>query len=363
MMTNDAVRMSLEEVHETSRSLLLAQGFGEVHASAIARTVTAAERDECRHHGLFRIPFYVNAVKVGHASGVVEPELSDLSPSVLRINAKRGFSPLALERSYEPLIARAKQQGIAALAINNAVHLGSLWPETQHLAEAGLVALAFVSAAPYVAPAGGTSRLFGTNPMSFAWPRADTLPLVFDQASSACARGEIQVRLRDGVPLEQNWALGPDGKPTTDAKQALDGAQLPFGGAKGSSIALMIELLAGPLIGDTLSYEAGEDDKTGTGAPCKGEFIIAIDPVRCLSGGSREAQLAHGERLFERILQQEGARLPSDRRYQARKRTPQDGVLVPRSLYDTLKELRSGASSLRLQTYEADHNLLEGAAR
>src|SRR5215471_9006153 len=54
------INMSLEEVHSTTRALLEKQGFNEAHAQSIANTVTAAERDECRHHGLFRIPFYVN---------------------------------------------------------------------------------------------------------------------------------------------------------------------------------------------------------------------------------------------------------------------------------------------------------------
>jgi LDH2 family malate/lactate/ureidoglycolate dehydrogenase len=358
----DAVRMSLDEVHDTARSLLLVQGFSEAHAAAIARTVTAAERDECRHHGLFRISFYVNSLKAGHASADAEPEISDLAPSVVRVDAKRGFSPLALEYGYAPLIERAKAQGIAALAINNALNVAALWPEVEHLAEAGLVAFAFVSAAPYVAPAGGTKPLFGTNPMAFSWPRPGAHPLVFDQASSTSARGEIQIRLRDGKQLEEGWAIGPDGQPTTDPRAALAGAQLPFGGAKGSSIALMVELLAGPLVGDFLSFESGEDDKAGTGAPCGGEFIIAIDPARCLPGGDRQAQLAHGERLFAKILEQEGTRLPSDRRYRARERTVRDGVLVPRSLFDSLTELRAGARSVRLQAYEGDHVLRDNAA-
>ena len=336
---NGGGRMSLSEVHATARSLLLAHGFGEAHAAAIARTVTAAERDECRSHGLFRIPFYVAALRAGQASPDAEPTMAELAPGILRIDAHRGVAPLALERGAEPLAERARSQGIAALAVNNAFNVAALWPEVERLAEQGLVAFAFVSAAPYVAPAGGTKALFGTNPMAFAWPRDGKPPLVFDQASAASARGEIQMRLRDGRPLEEGWAIGPDGSPTIDPGAALAGAQLPFGGVKGSSIALMVELLAGPLIGDVLSFEAGERDVARTGAPCGGELVVAIDPARCLAGGDRRAQLAHGERLFERILEQEGTRLPSDRRYEARARTTRDGVCVPRSVLESLEAL------------------------
>jgi delta1-piperideine-2-carboxylate reductase len=335
----DVVHTTLEEVGATARAVLKAKGFSDAHADAIARTLTKAERDECKHHGLFRVPFYVKASEAGHASPTAEPEITDLAPGVVRIDAKRGFSPLALEMGHGPLVERARTQGIALLAINNVVNVAALWPEVERLAEDGLVGLAMTSAIPYVAPHGGKKSVFGTNPMAFAWPRAGKPPMVFDQASSMSARGTIQIKMRDGESLPEGWAIDAEGKPTTDPAAALAGAQLPFGGAKGSAIAMMIELLAGPLIGDTLSIDAGADDVHGTGAPCGGEVVIAIDPARCAAGGDPASRIAHGERLFEAILAQEGTRLPGDRRYAARARTPTDGVTVAASLWETLKRM------------------------
>lgn len=333
------LRLTLGEVYDTSRAILLEHGFAERHAAAISRTIRAAEGDECHHHGLFRLPFYVNALKAGQASPDAEPTLSRPAPGLVRIDAHFGFIPLALEQGAGPLAELAASQGIAALAVNNAHNVGPLWPEVERLAGRGLVAFAFTSATATVAPWGGTRPLFGTNPMAFGWPRPEGPPLVFDQASSASARGEIQIRLRDGRTLPEGWAIGPDGRPTSDPATALAGAQLPFGGPKGSSIALMIELLAGPLIGDVLSFEAGERDKAGTGAPCGGELVLALDPARLAPGGDRGAPLRHGEKLFERILAQEGTRLPSARRYAARARTAREGIAIPPGLRDTLRGL------------------------
>jgi LDH2 family malate/lactate/ureidoglycolate dehydrogenase len=332
-------RMTLDEVYETALRLLLRRGFSESHAEAIARTIRAAEADECHHHGLFRLSFYVAALEAGQASGDAVPTFADLAPGIVQVDAHRGFAPLALERGEEPLAERAASQGIAALVVNNANNVGPLWPEVERLALRGLVAFAFTSAHPYVAPAGGTRPLFGTNPMAFGWPRPAGPPLVFDQASSASSRGEIQIRRRDGKLLPDGWAIGPDGRPTNDPEAALAGAQLPFGGAKGSSIALMIELLAGPLIGDVLSFEAVARDPAGTGSPCGGELVVAIDPARCTPAGDRNAQLAHGEELFRRILAQEGTRLPSDRRYAARARTADEGITVAPALREALRGL------------------------
>ncbi|MBA1146700.1 Ldh family oxidoreductase [Ectothiorhodospiraceae bacterium WFHF3C12] len=335
----DTVHLSLEEVHALARDALRRLGCSEPQAGAIADTVTAAERDECQSHGLFRIPFYARVIATGRPDPRAEPEISELAPAVARVDGRMGFAPLALQRGAAPLAERARSQGIAALSVNNVFHIAALWPEVERLAEQGLVAFAFTGAINYVAPAGGTRPLFGTNPMAFAWPRENGPPVVFDQASSVSARGEIQIRRRDGVSLPAGWAVGPDGAPTTDPDIALKGAQLPFGGHKGSAIAMMVELLAGALIGDLFSYEAGERDADGTGAPQGGELMIAIDPARCTAGGEATASLGHAEQLFSRILEQEGTRLPSQRRVDARRRTLTAGVEVPRSLVERIGAL------------------------
>eukprot|EP00966_Prymnesium_polylepis_P223013 5158469-Prymnesium_polylepis.1 len=105
-------------------------------------------------------------------------------------------------------------------------------------AEHGLVAFAWCNSPAFVAPTGGASRLFGTNPMAFGWPRADAPPLVIDFACAAIARGEIQQCARRGVPIPPGCAFDAAGLPTTDAAVALAGTQTPFGGHKGSALAL-----------------------------------------------------------------------------------------------------------------------------
>ena len=335
-------RMTLDEVHALASEVLLANGVSTDQARAIADTVTAAERDECKSHGLFRIPGYVAGVRSGKVTGDAVPELREVAPAVVRVDARRGFAPLALEVGAGPLAARARSEGLALLAITDCFHFAALWPEAERLASEGLVAFAFTQAMAYVAPAGGTRPLYGTNPMAFGWPRDGAPPVVFDQASSASARGEIQIHLRDGKPLPEGWAIDAEGHPTTDPAAALAGAQLPFGGYKGAAIAMMVELLAGALIGDRFSYESSAEDNGDGGPPLGGELLIAIDPERCGAGGGAAAVLAHAEALFARILEQDGARLPSDRRYRSRASTPETGIEIPVSLYETIQGLRAG---------------------
>jgi delta1-piperideine-2-carboxylate reductase len=335
----DLTQLTLDQVHTLAWQVLRVQGVSADQARAIAETITAAERDDCKAHGLFRLPGYVSSVRSRKVTPDAVPEVRELAPAVVLVDGKNGFAPLALQKGRGPLVEKARRHGIAALAVTQIYHFAAMWPEVEALAQDGLVAFAFTAAMSYVAPAGGTKPLYGTNPMAFAWPRANHPPLVFDQASSASARGEIQLHLRDGTAIPEGWAIDAAGHPTTDPAAALAGAQLPFGGYKGAAIALMIELLAGALIGEVFSFEASARDNHDGGPPIGGELILAIDPARCVAHGDRQRQLAHAEQLFTKILEQEGTRLPSDRRYAARRRTTTQGITIPQALYAELQRL------------------------
>ena len=154
--------------------------------------------------------------------------------------------------------------------------------------------------------------------------------------SKRLARGEIMLAARDGHDVPLGAGLDAEGNPTKDPSAILEGGvQLPYGGYKGSAIALMVELLAAALIGERFSYEATEADNKDGGPARGGEFILAIDPN--VSGGQDWAD--HAEGLFERMLVMEGVRLPGDRRYKNRAQAPREGVQVPVALYEKIKSL------------------------
>lgn len=330
------VTLSLEDAHALAVRCLSHNGCDAPNTQAIADRMIEAERDGCHSHGLFRLPWYAKGAKSGRVNGKASPSVEQIAPAVIRVDGDGGFAPLGQQLAHDPLVACARQNGIAALGLVSIFHIAAMWPEVERLADEGLCAIAVTASYPYVAPAGGIKALFGTNPMGFAWPRKDKPPLVFDQASSAMARGEIQIAARDGHSVPETAGIGPDGETTTDPNVILKGAQLGFGGYKGASLAMMVELLAGPLIGEVLSFEALEVDAGRGGPPIGGEFIIAIDPAKF---GDPDAILAHGEKLFAEILKQEGTRLPGERRVQRREHIKKAGFSIPKSLHDEIVAL------------------------
>lgn len=114
---------------------------------------------------------------------------------------------------------------------------------------------------------------------------------------------------------------------------------LTFGGHKGSALAAMVELIAGPLIGDMTSAESLAWDNGAGGLPYGGELILALDPQRFL-GEDAGRHLARAETLFSQ-MQAQDARLPGERRYQARLRSEQQGVEISQSIYDDIRSISS----------------------
>ncbi len=311
----DTVSLSLQEIFDLAKKTLLANECDDETSSILAELIMKAERDGSLSHGLFRLPAYVKGLKSGKINGKGKPEVKKISPSVIKVLGNNCLAPIVLNKGIPELIKAAKENGVAVLAINNSHHMAAMWHETEMIAEQGLVAFACTSYKPAVAPAGATKPLFGTNPISFAWPRPGKTPVVYDMATASMAMGEVQVAKREGHKVPLGTGLTKDGKETTDPAEIVDGGVLlPFGGYKGSGIAMMVELLAGALVGDNFSYETAAKDNNDGGPPSGGEFILAISPDK-LSGNDWDK---HSSKFFDKMKSMKGVRLPGERRHKNR---------------------------------------------
>tara|TARA_B100000579_G_scaffold335986_1_gene286758 strand:+ start:8645 stop:9643 length:999 start_codon:yes stop_codon:yes gene_type:complete len=310
--------LSLNEIYELARKTLINNGCNELNAEAVANTVTFAERDGSISHGLFRIPGYVASLRSKKVRGNASPLIKHISQSIIQVDGDRGFAPYAIQLGIPILVEATKKNGIGILTIKNTHHFAALWHETEALAEKDLIGIACTAYMPSVAPYGATKPLFGTNPISFAWPRKNNSPVVYDMATASMAMGEVQVAARDGHKVPIGTGLNKDGKKTDNPSEiANGGVLLPFGGHKGSAIAMMVELLAAGLVGDMFSFEAKDADNKDGGPARGGEFIMALSPPLIAGEGWNE----HSEKFFKQMTSLEGVRLPGQRRHNNRKDT------------------------------------------
>jgi len=330
----ETVSLKLDEIFDLAKKTLLANGCDDETASVLADLIMKAERDGSLSHGLFRLPAYVSGLKSGKINGKARPEVKKISSSVIKVLGNNCLAPMIHNKGLPELIKTAKENGVAVLAINNSHHMAAMWPETEAVAEEGLVAFACTSYKPAVAPAGAIKPLFGTNPISFAWPRPGKTPVVFDMATASMAMGEVQVAKREGHKVPLGTGLTKDGKDTTDPGEIADGGVLlPFGGYKGSAIAMMVELLAGALVGDNFSFETAAKDNNDGGPPSGGEFILAISPEK-ISGSGWDN---HADEFFNKMKSFEGVRLPGERRHKNRlDKGPRN---INKELVDKIKSL------------------------
>jgi delta1-piperideine-2-carboxylate reductase len=308
------VSLSLHEIEDLARRCFSQNGCDAENTEALVRTVVTAERDGSLSHGLFRVPGYVASLRSGKVNGKAQPRVSNKTPVIVNVHGDNGYAPLAIERGVPALVKAAQEFGVAVMAATHVYHFAALWPETEAIAAHGLIGMACVCYSPFMAPAGGHKPLFGTNPISFAWPRPGKSPMVIDMATAAMAHGELQIAAREGRPVPLGTGLDSNGQVTADPAEILKGVLLPFGGYKGSAIALMVELLAAGAVGENFSFEAGEADNKDGGPPRGGEFMLALSPDLLAGPGWAE----HCEAFFTRFQGIEGARLPGTRRHRNR---------------------------------------------
>ena len=311
----DTTSITLSEIFSLANKTLIHNGCDELNAKIIADTMMRAERDGSFSHGLFRLPSYVASLRSKKVKGNARPEVKNISSGIIKVNGDSGFAPMVLSVGLPKIIELTKKNGVGILAITNSHHMAALWPETEAIAEEGLVGFACTSYKPMVAPAGASKALFGTNPISFAWPRTSSTPVVYDMATSSMAMGEVMIAAREGHKVPIGTGINQEGENTSNPSDIVNGGVLlPFGGYKGSAISMMVELLAGALLGECFSYEAEKNDNNDGGPPRGGEFILAISPQIIAGDGWSQ----HSEKFFQKMESLKGVRMPGQRRHKNR---------------------------------------------
>ena len=328
--------LSLAEIEDIAFRALIAAGTSEANARPLAVATAATEADGVASHGLAYIPIYCEHVQCGKVDGQAQPVLNKPRPALLTVDAATGFAHSAIDVGFDRLIPLAREQGVAALSINNSYNCGVLGYHTGRLARAGLVGMGFTNAPASIAPSGGAKPVVGTNPFSIAAPGPDGEPAIhIDQSASTIAKSEVMKHAREGKPIPVGWALDPDGNPTTDPEVGLKGSMAPSGGYKGVGVALMVEMLAAALSGATLGIHASPFSGTAGGPPKTGQFFLVIDPT-ATAGDAFAARMSD---LVAAIHGQDGAHLPGDGRKAKRIAAQSNGVDVNVATLKRIEEI------------------------
>jgi LDH2 family malate/lactate/ureidoglycolate dehydrogenase len=260
------MQISIDQLKETTRKALHAQGYNDAEAAVLLDILMYAQL-RGNNQGVVKLigAGMPKSPKAGEITIVHETKLS------ARLDGAQNHGMIVLNRAVDMAIDKAQAHDFGIVGTRNTnTSTGAIGYYARRIADAGFIGLVFSGSGLWVAMHGAYEPLFGTNPLAFGIPSSDK-PIVFDMATSAIARFGIIEAKTAGRAIPAGVAVDAEGNPTTDAAAALAGAILTFGGYKGAALSLIVEVLTGPLVGAAFTG-------FGDAASDWGNLAIAINP-------------------------------------------------------------------------------------
>lgn len=337
-------RIAANELERFCARLFNAVGVPEKDAELISRSLVEADLRESSSHGVMRVPVYINRIEAGGVAPTCSLTVLKETPSSALVDGHHGMGQIAAHQAMAMCIRKAGNCGVAFVAARQSNHFGMAMFYSTMALEHDMIGIVFTSpAAKLMAPWGGIDPILDNNPISFAIPAGEELPVVLDMATTVVSRGKIGIAAKRGERIPKDWALTPDGKPTDDPHEAFDGILLPIGGYKGYGLTVISGILSGLLPGAAIlsnevtdfyrNFSAHQNIGHLFGAiridlfSPVGEFKAKMDVMIREIRGSRRGPGV--DRIF----------LPGERGYLAAEANRRNGVLLPKKVLEDLNRL------------------------
>jgi L-2-hydroxycarboxylate dehydrogenase (NAD+) len=241
--------MKINKIKSIVKKIFINHNLSPSHASISTDALINAELVGAYGHGLSRLKMYCDRIKKKVINSKPKIKVKKISHSVSHVDANNSIGFVAADIGIKTAIKHALKTGIGMVAVKNSGHYGLSGYYAEQAVKKNLIAMIYTNAPPAVAPHGALKSLFGTNPVCFGTPTGSKIPFILDTSISMINRGKIRVAARNNKKIPEGVALDKFGKPTTDAKKALEGVQLPIAGFRGSGLAWMVDILSGVLTG------------------------------------------------------------------------------------------------------------------
>lgn len=313
-------------LHRVTAAIFRATGAPDDIAAQVADVLVDNHLAGHDSHGILRIPEYVQSVRAGEIVPTARPYVLEESPTSALVSGNWAFGQVTGLFAADLAIEKAKRERVAVLSVVQAGHTGRLAAFTERAARQGVVMFMAIGTVSKImtAPYGGSAPVFGTNPVSFSIPNPAGSPITLDFATSAIAAGKIKLAKARHEQLPPNAILDKQGRPSTDPHAFFDGGfLLPFGGHKGYALAVIAELLSGPL--------AGADKYPGVTSR-SGIFIFTVDATVFRPPADYEKSLAKTVGRIKAVPPGPGfdeVLLPGEPEALARVRRERDGIPIP----------------------------------
>ena len=309
-----------DELREFVCTLYRKAGLSEEHAELMADLQVETDLRGVYSHGTRHAPSYIEQILSGGLNPDPEIRVLREGGSYVLFDGDGGLGHVASVAAMRTAIEKAKSTGIAAAAVRNAGHFGAAACFTMMAVEERMIGFATTNTGgPTVVAPGGASRVVGNNPVSYALPAGEEYPIVLDMACGAAAWGRILTMNMYGQPVPKEWFLGGDGETVTDPSEGH--LMMPAAGPKGYGLALVMGILAGPLVGGLMACHALEE-------PSK-HFFIAINVSSFTDFDAYAAEVDRGIRTVRTSKTVEGVDqvyLPGEIEWRKREQWIESGI-------------------------------------
>jgi len=270
--------MKKNELKKLISKIFIKQKLSKNHANICAEALVNAELVGASSHGLSRLKMYCDRIKKKVINPQPKIKIKNISQSITHIDADNSIGFVAADIGIKKAISNAKKTGIGLVGIKNSGHYGLSGYYAEQAVSKNLIIMCFTNAPPAIAPHGAIKSLFGTNPICFGTPTSNKVPFILDTSVSMINRGKIRVAAKIGKKIPYGVALDKFGNPTTDAKKALAGVQLPIAGFRGSGLAWMVDILSGVFAGANHGGKVKDPFDDFAGPQNIGHLFIVMKP-------------------------------------------------------------------------------------
>ena len=325
------------------KNIFINHGLSYKHAEISSNCIIQAELVGAHSHGLARVKMYCDRIKKKLINPKPKIKIKKISHSISYIDANNSIGFVAADIGIKKAIANAKRTGIGLVGIKNSSHYGLSSYFAEQAVQKKLAVLCFTNAPPAIAPYGAKKKLFGTNPICFGTPTASKIPFILDTSVSMINRGKIRLAASKGHKIPNNVALDKFGKPTTDAKKALAGVQLPIAEFRGSGLAWMVDILSGVFTGGNHAGRVKDPFDDFSGPQNIGHLFIVMKP-NIFVGNSYYKRIKDNIKTIKKLPKVKGVKeilYPGQSKYTRYKSNLKKSIIIPKSLLEYLKKLSS----------------------
>lgn len=354
MTEPESQRFDPERLHRFARDVFVSFGVPETDAETAADVLILADLRGIDSHGIARLSAYAEMLHAGRINPTPNVTVVRETPGTATVDGDNGLGLVVAPRAFAIAMDKADAVGTGWVAVRGSNHYGIAGYYVLQALKRDQIGWAMTNTTKMVAPLWGAERMLGTNPVAVAFPGLEEPPVVIDMATTAAAFGKVEMAIRRGTAIPEGWAIGGDGRPTTDPAEMADaGALLPLGsvrdrgGHKGYCLGAMIDLLSGPLAGAnwgpfTPPFTLKYDQKSREPGKGLGHFFGSMQIAAFADVTEFKRQVDDWVRTFRGTKPAPGTAgplIPGDPEREAEARHQREGIPLIRAVLDELRDV------------------------